>query len=352
MPLSSRSLGVVIVTFNAADVILDCLESLLASEGVPPRIVVVDNASTDDTIATIKSWADGSGRYEPPASLPFNVTPVAKPVVMADVTSGRSVDTRVSVELMRAPVNGGFAAGVNRGLAHLARDPAIRRFWVLNPDSVVAPGTAQAFASYEPGPFSIMGGRVSYLDPPDMIQIDGGTLDRRTGVTGNINLGKKTHETPLPDAQTLDFVTGANLVVSREFYESAGPMPEDYFLYYEEVDWALRRNGVPMAVCAEAHVLHRGGSSIGSPTLHRLASPFSLFFKHRGRMRFMRRHFPRNVPAAWLYTAAKAGQYVAKGYFSGASAILQGALDRPLPQKIRRRLGPDAAAVADRKGDN
>ncbi len=179
-----------------------------------------------------------------------------------------------------------------------------------------------------------------------MIQIDGGTLNRRTGVTGNANLGAPHPTSPMPQADRLDFITGASMVASRAFWEVAGPMPEDYFLYYEEVDWALRRGDLPLAVAPGAIVYHRAGTAIGSPTLGRPAAPFSLYFKHRARLRFVRRHFPQNLLVAWAYTLVKAGQYRLKGWREEAAAVIAGARQAPPPQAVRARLEAPAAAHA------
>ena len=335
------ALGVVIVTFDSADVILDCLEGLLAARGVALRIAVVDNASTDGTPDLLRDWAAGRRPYGPPPGLPFALAPSPKPLPLA----GEASVAGHRVELVEAGANGGYAAGVNAGLARLLADPALDRFWILNPDSLVPPDTPRLLAG-APGGFSLMGGRVLYLDTPDMIQIDGGTLDRRTGVTGNLHLGLSHAATPPPDPAAMDFVTGASMVASRAFVERAGPMPEDYFLYYEEVDWALRRGDLPLAYCEGALVYHRAGTAIGSPTLGRPASPFSLWFKHRARLRFLRRHFPRAVPMALLYSAAKAGQLAAGAHAAEAWAILSGSLNLPPPRAVRARLSPEAQAIA------
>lgn len=333
--MTSAPLGVILVAYNSADVILDCLETLFAAaEGTPLRVVVVDNASTDNSAAAVADWAAGRVAYAPPADLPFPHVPVPKPLPEGAFT------------LLSAGVNGGFAAGVNLGLAHLAADPAIDRFWILNPDSVVPPGTPTAFATHDPGPFALMGGRVTYYDQPDMIQIDGGTLNRWTGVTGNLNLGRSIREAPSPEAAALDFITGASMVASRAFYEAAGPMPKDYFLYYEEGDWAMRRGGLPLAVCPQARVYHRAGTSIGSVRPNRPASPFSLYFLHRARMRFVSRYLPRSFITAWAYTLAKVTQYLLKGWRAEAHAVLAGARDALPPPAIRDRLAPDAAKLA------
>lgn len=331
------SLGVVLVTHNSADVIIDCLETLLAAaaaDGTKISVAVVDNASSDGTVDAIQAWAKGCKPYMPPADLPFEHNSVSKPLPAGTLT------------VVKAKVNGGFAAGVNIGLKYFFTNPTVDRVWVLNPDSVIPLGTPKAFATHDPGPFSIMGGRVTYYDRPDMIQIDGGTINRYTGVTGNINLYTNIKNAVFPDANRIDFITGASMVTSRAHYESAGPMPEDYFLYYEEGDWAMRRGTLPLAVCAGARIYHRGGSAIGSPVPGRPASPFSLYFKHRARMRFVRRYLPLSLITAWIYTFAKTAQYAIKGWRAEAVAVLAGAANAAPPVGIRNFLDPDAAARA------
>jgi GT2 family glycosyltransferase len=341
------TLGVVIVTFNAADVILDCLESLLGSSGLRLSVVVVDNASSDATVAVLRDWASGRVGYVASDDLPIDVLPCSKPVRLRGETD-ESDDKGHSLTLIEAGLNGGFAAGVNLGLNFLATRPEIDRFWVLNPDSVIPPGTAAAFAT-EPGPeegFSLMGGRVLYLETPDVIQIDGGKLDRRSGVTHNVHLFASHGATPPPDPAGFDFIMGASMVASRAFLDAAGPLSEDYFLYYEEVDWAQRRGRLPLAYCKSGIIFHRAGTAIGSPTKDRLASPFSLYFKHRGRMRFVRRHFPRNLPMAYVWSIAKAGQLLLKGLPFEAWTVLVGSFDGPPPASVRNKLSPEAAARA------
>lgn len=338
---ATPTLGVVIVTFNSADVILDCLESLLGATGVRLAITVVDNASLDNTVATLKAWASGDTAYRWPEDVAFAHAPVAKPLTLHGAEAACLAETGHRVTLLETGVNGGFAAGVNHGLAHLAACAEVDRFWILNPDSVVPPGTAAAFATAPAGPagFSLMGGRVIYLDgQSDTIQIDGGLIDRRFGITRNCHQHQTHAETPPPDPAALDFITGASMVASRAFYERAGPLPEEYFLYFEEVDWALKRGDLPLAYCAEGIVYHRAGTAIGSVKPGQPASPFSLYFMHRNRLRFVRRHFPGSVAGAVVYSLMKAAQFAAKGYGAGARAVLAGTFNRRPPEAIRHRL--------------
>ncbi|WP_108257978.1 glycosyltransferase family 2 protein [Mangrovicoccus ximenensis] len=347
------SVGVVIVAFNSGQEAVDCAESVLSAAraaGLGLRVVVVDNASADDTVARLRGWASGQVPYAPGTPLPFPIAPLPKPLALPEGGPGMAPVEEAPVALIHSGANRGFAGGVNAGLAYLAQFPAIRHMWVLNPDSVVPPESLAALRTRleEGGTYGLMGGRVTYLDPPDMIQIDGGgRVDPRTGVTANANLGASHAATPSPRTEEMDFIMGANVIASRAFYDRVGPMREDYFLYYEEVDWAMRRGDLPLAYCEGLRVYHLAGTSIGSPTLAKLASPFSLYFKHRGRMKFVRRFLPRARATAYAYTLAYAARCLIRDRQpTAALAVLRGAFGLPAPRAIRDRLAPEACRIA------
>ena len=335
-------IGIVIVSYGSADVILDCLESLLAANRRGFRIVVVDNASPDGTPDLIRNWAADEG-HRVSQDIPFDVGQARRPIRLREGGRELAPDREAQVTLIETGANLGFAGGVNVGIAHLARDPDVAHFWVLNPDSVVPGEALDALSARvgEVGRYGLMGGRVLYLERPDRIQIDGGLVNYMTGVTGNHNLNSPA-DAPSPDPAKLDFVTGASLVASRAFLERAGPMREDYFLYYEEVDWALRRGDLPLVHCPGLVVYHRGGTAIGSPKAGQSASPFSLYFKHRGRMRFLRRFNPNALPVGYAYGLVKAIGLMRRGERDGARAILAAIHGRPAPGPVAARLSDEA----------
>ncbi len=331
------SIGVIVVAFNSADVIVGCLDSLLAQEAGPPVIVVVDNASSDGTVPTLRAWAagrtDAQGR------------PLMQERDLKDAAGSVPPSRMV---LIHSGANRGFAGGVNIGLAALAATPEIEHFWVLNPDAYADPkasGAILAAAQATPG-YGLMSGRVCYSEPPFNVQIDGGTINHWTGVTSNINHGQDSATAPWPNADQMEFVTGANMVASRRFYENVGPLREDYFLYYEEVDWALRRGALPIVVAPGFMVFHHAGTSIGSPTLTRIGSPFAFWFKYRSRRIFVSRFDPLALPVAAAYATAKSGQLMLRGAFPQAFALLRGFYGLPAPKSVRERFSPEAARIA------
>lgn len=326
-------IGVVVVAFNASDVIVGCVESLLAQAQGRPKIVVVDNASADDTVQVLRKWASRQN------GIAFRECPAGE---------RPGYEEAGDVTLMHSTVNLGFAGGVNLGLALLAAMSEIGHFWVLNPDAFAdadATGAILQAAAKTPG-YALMGGRVCYADPKTRIQIDGGTLNRWTGVSGNVNLGEDADKTAMPSADRLDFITGANMVASRPFYEKVGPMAEDYFLYYEEADWAMRRGKMPLVVAPGFVVYHHAGTAIGSPTFDRMASPFSFWFKYRGRTKFIRRFNPVALPVTLAYATIKAAQVLAQGARPQAAALMRGAWGLGPPREVRDRLSPEAQKIA------
>ncbi|NJS14854.1 MAG: glycosyltransferase family 2 protein [Sphingopyxis sp.] len=330
MPPSTPTLGVAIVTFNSADVVLACLDSLRASTDATVRIVITDNQSQDGTVAAITGWAAAQG---PDFTLAVvDADPIAAP--------------RATLTLIRAAVNGGYAHGVNSALSFLRADPAIDLFWVLNPDCVAAPGTAAAYlAAGADQNFTLMSSRTLFHETPDQIQTDGGRVSRWTGVCHSVNAGQGT-ATAQPDAATLDFLTGANIVASRRFLDAAGLMVADYFLFFEEVDWAFRRGDLPPRLIAGAEVFHHGGTSIGSGSIRRRASAFANYFNHRNRIRFVRRFMPLTLPGALAFSLAKAAQLILTGGRAEGWAILAGSFGLPAPASVRDRLGPAALRIA------
>jgi GT2 family glycosyltransferase len=327
-------IAVVIVAFQSADVIADCVRSLLIGQGADLRILVVDNASTDDSAAVVAEAARAAG-----------VACADWPASRADTLS---FDEIAPVTILRSPDNRGYAGGCNIGLRAARRHAAFDLFWILNPDCVAAPGTAAAYAraASDGQPFALMGSRILFCEDPDLIQSDGGRIGAWTGVARSVNARHHRTGTALPAPDSLDFISGANMVASRAFLDRAGLMTEDYFLYYEEVDWAARRGALPFRLCAEAQVHHHGGTAIGSASLNRRASAFSSYFNFRNRLRFMRRFRPSRLVTAYAWSTAQIIRMLLRGDREAAAAAWRGLNQLPPPPAVRNRLSGAAAALA------
>ncbi|MBT8154546.1 glycosyltransferase family 2 protein [Epibacterium ulvae] len=322
--------GVVLVAFNSGPLLVDCVQSLLDSQGADLRILVVDNGSAEDTGALFAASDLGA------QLISHQVRPTA-------IEPGQ-------VALWTLSQNHGFAGGVNHGLRAFMGMEDVDHIWVLNPDAVVLQDTAAALETRarELGQFGMIGGRVCYGADQNVIQSDGGRVNRWTGITSLLNNRKAADQTDFPAEEAVDFVFGAHMFVSKDYIRRVGYMPEDYFLYYEETDWCLRRGDDPalaLYLAPDAVVYHVGGATIGSKTTTQAVSSLSSYFMARSRMRFMRRHWPRALPFAFAYTAAKVVQLMLQKNPSAARACLYGLLCLPVPKSLRAKIGTNAVNV-------
>ena len=276
-------LAVIVVTYNSAPHLDGLLGSLDAGLGdVRADVVFVDNNSTDDTVARLRS--DGRG------------------VVLAQ------------------PDNRGYAAAINAGLEQTSESPAVL---VLNPDLSLTPGSipillaaarehsvgivvpqlrtpeGTVFRSLRREPTvaralgtAIMGGRVA------------GRFPRMSETVGDERCYRKRCD--------VDWATGAAMLITRECADATGRWDESFFLYSEETDFAerARRAGFRILYEPGAVVTHTGGESMTSP---RLRSMLVL-----NRLRYFRRRHGR-VRSSMFY-AAVLGNEVARGALGDKAA--------------------------------
>lgn len=350
-------IGVVVVAYAASDFIAECLESLVATGYPRLKIVVVDNASPDDTAGAVRDWASGARPFAVPHDWPIpgaSVTPKPQRLAEfgADEAQTASFDALGKVALVHSGRNRGFAGGVNVGLRTLRPHPEVSLFWILNPDCAVEPQTPAAFAaaSRTAGPFSIMGGRAIFFGEPAMVQADGGRVRRWRGTGASININRRADDCEPPDPATLDYIPGMSMVASRAFLDMAGLLDETWFLYFEEIDWAYRRGPLPLAVAPQARVRHRAGASIGSRAGRKLPSPLAAYIGARNRLRFMARWHPSRLPVAYAVALATfARQFLLTAAWPQLSASLRGLHGLPPPPSVRATLPEDVWAMLARR---
>lgn len=267
-------MGVVIVSYNTCTLLHRCLHTLLACT-LPLRVVVVDNASHDASVAMVQRafpWA----------------------------------------EVLPQPVNVGFAAANNIGMAALGLPDdrtAPPYVLLLNPDTEVQAGAIEALVAFlQAHP------RVG-VAAPRLINPDG-SLQRAAFRFPTLSMsllelfppgevlpgrlydswwhGRYPQEqndsaaAPFP----IDHPLGAAMLVRREVLAAVGLLDAGYFMYSEEVEWCwrIRRAGWAIWQVPAAVVLHVGGAATGQ---FRQRMYVEL---HRSRVRFFQQHYP----ARWL----------------------------------------------------
>lgn len=246
MTANQAGLAVVVVTYRSANVIADCLRSVCDELDDMPRtrLILVDNASDDNTLD-----------------------------IVARVAPSATVVAR--------PDNGGFATGVNAGIATAPGHDVL----VLNADIRLRPGAVRALRSTLATPgtgiavplLTEPGGSPhrSLRRTPTALRALGEALlgGNRAGhvpAFGELVLDADAYGAP----GVADWATGAAWLISHDCIERIGVLDERYFLYSEETEYMLRAGDAGFATRFEptAVAVHQGGEQSTSAPLYALAA--------------------------------------------------------------------------------
>lgn len=312
---------IVLLNWNGWRDTVECLESVLRLDTPHTGIVVCDNASDDDSWQRLQQWAQG--RQPSPATAPTlaSLTTPARPKPIAFCTLSRaqaeseSVDHTTPLVLIQTGANLGFAGGNNVGLRYALRDRSCQYFWLLNNDTVVRPQALAALLEHmQQHPRVGLCGSLTYsYATPHEVQARGGHRYNRW--TGRVSSATQTR---------FDYVNGASMLASRAFLETVGLLDESYFLYFEELDWAMRSRGRFALGYAPASVIyHKQGTATGGYRNRHRRSLMADMYLTRNRIFFTRRYFPRQLPTVLLAAAAAAGYRLLLGDSRRARAMLQ-----------------------------
>ena len=287
---SAASVYVVLLNWNGWGDTIACLDSLFASRGVNLRVVVCDNASSDGSLEKIATWGDGLCDVPPTGSprlarlIGHTRRPVSCLTLDRDAAERGEAPGEARLVLVDNGANLGFAAGNNVGLRFALAQADMDYVWVLNNDTLVEPDCLlQMLQRLERMPANaVCGSMIHFFDQPEIIQAIGGNrFNRRTGCA-DCSEGRFTHETQDLNVEKieagLDYLSGCSMLLPRQFLVSVGLMSEDYFLYYEEIDWFTRAAGrYELCVAEDARLYHREGAAIGSPICSGLRPRFPTF---------------------------------------------------------------------------
>lgn len=269
--LIASRVAIIIVNYKSAALTTACLESLQSeiSDGDSFHVIVVDNNSGD---------GDQLSR------------------VLAD----RGWNSWAS--LLIAERNGGFSYGNNRGIEHARLiEPPPEYFFLLNPDTEVRHRAIREL--------------VDFMDANPTVGITGSSFENQDGVEWpyafrffsiaseferTIRLGivsrilkhRRATRNMHGSQESVDWVSGASMMIRRQVLEDIGLLDEGYFLYYEEVDFCLRsrRTGWPCWYVPSSRVMHISGQTTGVSSNNAKIKPMpSYWFESRTRY-FVKNH--------------------------------------------------------------
>lgn len=253
MPLTDSAMPhiwAIVLCHNQVNLTLGCLASLRGQSYPHLSVLVVDNASTDDTVERVH-------RDFP------------------------------EVEVLSTGRNLGYAGGNNAGMRHALAFGADALF-LLNNDTLLAPDCVARLAdrlSATPDAGAI-GPMIYTWQSDSQISSAGGAVDWAQADAVNVGAGEEDYgQYP---ARSVDFLNGCALLLPRAAVERVGMLDEAYFMYWEETDWCLRlrRAGYSLWFEPAARLQHK------APIRHATMGVQSLYYTGRNRLRFFALHTP------------------------------------------------------------
>lgn len=227
-------IAVILLNWNGKKDTLECLASLQKVAYPNAQTIVVDNGSSDDSVAVLRK------------NYPH-------------------------MPLLENGANLGFAGGNNPGIEWALRHHAE---WILllNNDTIVAPDFLDALmrAAKEHPKAKILGPKILRYDKPEIIDHLGGFWNSELGEFVCPDSGERDH--PYFHMRAADYVCGAALLMHRSVPETIGLLESDFFLFWEESDFCYRakRAGFEVWTAPEAKIWHKVSSSFtgGKPQMH------------------------------------------------------------------------------------
>lgn len=310
--MTSNSVGVVILNWRNANDTIECLDSLFKVQWDALRIVVCDNNSGDGSFEEIGGWLKVRLPDSQWTSLQYHAERFS-------AVGGRPSCEKL-VTLISNDTNLGFAGGNNVGIRYF-QDAAVppAYYWILNNDTVVDPYSIKSLVTRmeEDDSIGICGSRIIYADSPNYLQAHGGATHNRWIGTGRYigHLSSADSEVKVEAIESkFDYICGAAMFVRSAFIEKVGLMSESYFLYFEELDWAVRGRSIfRLGYASDSKVFHKEGGTIGSSSNTRRTSWLSDYYLFLNRIRFTFAYYPYALPTVYCAMVLQAMRRLFRG---------------------------------------
>lgn len=238
----------IVLAYNGVELTLECLRSLQAQDYPNLHLLVLDNASIDETPAILRAQ-----------------TP--------------------DVEVVASSENLGYAGGNNLAMRHALAHGAELLFLVNN-DTRLHPQCVSLLVEEirQPPACGAVGPMVYTWDNWQTISSAGGAVD--WAAADAINVGAGEVDQGQYAARSVDFVNGCGIMVSKTAIERVGMIDERFFMYWEETDWCLRMHeaGLDVRYQPAAKLQHK------APLTWQQQSPLTLYYMGRNRLFFFARH--------------------------------------------------------------
>lgn len=320
---------IIILNWKNAPDTIECLESVFRLNSDRFQVIVCDNASSDNSIATISQWLSERN--------------LSKTLLNESELDAIKSPLTTDIVIISNLQNCGYAGGNNRGLRYIFSVGDENDYlWIINNDTTLDAEALNSLLSEasKRSEVSFFGSTIMEFTNRDIIQTQGGDhyypwlgLTRHIG--GGLNLG---HQHPqLNVERAMSYVSGAAVFVRLSAARRLGLMTEDYFLFFEEADWATRarRLGMKFGYASASLVYHKVGATVGTKVFTRRKSQLADYYGVKNRLIITKKFFTWALPTVYLVIFFTLLKRLITGQFDRAWMVMKIILnidERPIRQ--------------------
>jgi GT2 family glycosyltransferase len=268
---------IVLLNYNGFLDTMECLESVLKVDYENFQIIVVDNSETQAPFENLTNWALGNFTVKENAFENLVFPLVQKPLDFCTTSENEFLEKELNhkIVFVKANQNNGFAAGNNIALRYILQFGTQDSYiWLLNNDTVVDKEALSAIV-HQMGLHQKNDVKCIYGTPlleyynPTTVQCIGGVYNPTTGLTSHFGEGstKEDCDTNFDEVvKSIDYPIGASMLIKMPFLKELGLLSEDYFLFFEELDWVCRAKAIggKVSILNYFGVFHKQGGTTKS----------------------------------------------------------------------------------------
>lgn len=229
-----------------------------------------------------------------------------------------NINMQLDYKIIKTECNLGFAGGINFGLYHIRKSELSSNFyvWVLNPDTKIDNNSLpELLKTFNYKIHSVVGSIIKDYNGDFIIASHG---------EFNPNLGQIVTKTNNKISSKYFYPIGASLLTSNSVLIALGDFDEEYFLYFEELDFVLKglKKGLKPAIAENSFIYHSQGATTNNKSKGNKNLAI-LEFKSIGLNKLYSKHFPKLSHGLKIGLLIKSLKFVYKGQVSEAKIFFK-----------------------------
>ncbi len=304
-------LHIILVNYKGFKDTIECLESIYNSIDRDFQIIIIDNSEWDTDIHNLKAWSEIEKKFQTDTDFSSSAKSYTKKPLSCVVCKEEDLYKKCfdqELLIVKTSKNKGFAAANNVALRYINKFGGVYDLiWLLNNDTVIESTTTHkirtALVKFDLKKDTILFGTplLEYNDR-NSIQAIGGKYNKNFAITTHVGVGLRMDNNIDTSRYKVDYPIGASMVFSCNFLKRVGLMNEEYFLFFEELDWVqrLKKVGGKVIILPIFGVYHKHGKSTLSDKKEQ-KSEFIDLLSLKNRMLFSKKFYKRHLWSVKLF---------------------------------------------------